>query len=352
MNVYGRDLLCNSAPIEHIETSRIRVALRRTTAHSGLPLVLLHGNNASSFWLQPLLNELDRDFYCIAPDLRGYGETEPAIVDATCGAGDWVQDIVALLDALNINSCHLLGWSLGAAVAQQAAVTVPERVASVILVAPVSPFGFGGTHGLQGKPNADDFAGSGGGIVNSEYAASVANKQAGEGPHSLRHILRYAVLGRFGERARPDEDALLASVFSQQCGERAWPGDYIKSANWPGVAPGHYGSMNAISPKYFNVWPMTELEKKPPLLRVQGDMDCVISNHSLFDPCVQGMAGQIPGWSGFSPQPMVSQMTRFITSYKEQGGRVFDRVLADCGHSPVTERTREVAQLIRDFLAA
>lgn len=44
------------------------------------------------------------DYYCLAPDLRGYGATEDLPIDATRGAGHRADDLGALLDALEIGS--------------------------------------------------------------------------------------------------------------------------------------------------------------------------------------------------------------------------------------------------------
>lgn len=338
--------------IDRVDTERLPVALRRISRTTGVPLLMLHGNNAGSRWMEPLMQALHSEFTCIAPDLRGYGDSEPAVIDATQGADDWACDMIALLDVLDVEKCHVLGWSLGAAVAMRLCILAPERVASLILVAPVSPYGFGGSSDLDGTPNFPDHAGSGGGIVNPAYAQAVIDKDASNGPGSVRHIMRHNILGRFGETAeRDDEDDLLGVIFQQQCGERAWPGDFDMSPNWPFVTPGLYGPMNAISPRYFGAKPMLDLERKPPVLRIQGSADSVVSDLSLFDPCTQGMLGHIPEWPGLAPQPMVSQMSRFLERYRQWGGHVEEKTLPGCGHAPIIEADKAVAKLIRDFVS-
>ena len=337
---------------EIIQTQRLAINLRRTTGRAGEPLLLLHGNASSSLWLQPLAQALAADIPCIAPDLRGYGDTEAKVIDATRGVDDLVEDLFGLLDALAVDKCHLLGWSLGAAVALRAAILAPARLASLILAAPVSPFGFGGSVGLDGQPYADDYAGSGGGMVNPAFAEAVAGKQLGaNSPGSVQHIVRYTVLGRFGEtQAHTDEAALLATLFKQQTGDKAWPGDHRPSDHWPYFAPGDYGPLNAISPRHFTVQPLVELSPKPPILYLQGSADCIISDCSLFDPCTLGMLGLIPGWQGQSPQPMVSQMQHFLQRYQTAGGRVNSQLLPGCGHGLVLEQSRQLAEIITKFI--
>jgi pimeloyl-ACP methyl ester carboxylesterase len=69
---------------------------------------------------------------------------------------------------------HLVGWSVGGGVVLQFAVDHPRQVASLVLEAPMSPYGFGGTKDLQGTPCHADFAGSGGGTANPEFVRLLA----------------------------------------------------------------------------------------------------------------------------------------------------------------------------------
>ena len=337
--------------LEYIETGRLRQGLRRLEDETAVPLVLLHGNGSDSAAMLGLAERLRNDFHLILPDLRGYGHSERKLIDARRGAGDWVDDLFAMLDALDIDSCHLLGWSLGGAVAMSAALQEPGRVHSLLLLAPVSPFGYGGSSDLEGNPNAADFAGSGGGVVSADYAAAVAAGRREGNAGLVRGIMRHSILGRFGaDAAGADEEELLDSLYRQHCGEQAWPGDSRNSENWPGAAPGDWGPMNAISPKYFNAWPLVELETKPPILRIQGDSDVVISDTSHFDTATLGMLGMIPGWPGLRPQPMVSQMTRLLETYGRKGGLAEDHRLPGGGHAPHIQFPEICARLVRDFI--
>ncbi len=337
--------------LEIIETGRLGQGLRQLGAGRAEPLVLLHGNGSDSAAMLGLATLLRNEFHVLLPDLRGYGGSERVLIDARRGAGDWVDDLFALLDTLRIDSCHLLGWSLGGAVAMAAALREPRRVRSLLLLAPVSPFGYGGSCDLQGSPNAADYAGSGGGIVGAEYAAAVAAGPSQGNAALVRGILRHAILGRFGATdAEDDEEVCLEALYRQHCGNQAWPGDSRNSENWPGVAPGDFGPMNAISPKYFNTWPLVDLEAKPPILRIQGDSDVVISDASQFDTATLGMLGIIPGWPGLRPQPMVSQMTHMLQSYRDQGGVAEDRRLAGTGHAPHIQSPETCANLVREFI--
>ena len=116
----------------------------------------MHGNVSSAlFWQQQVLALAATGRHrTLAVDLRGYGDTDPLPIDATRGVRDWADDLGALIDALQLDRVHLVGWSMGAGVVLQYLLDAPERVASVALVAPVSPYGFGGTTGPEGQPRA------------------------------------------------------------------------------------------------------------------------------------------------------------------------------------------------------
>jgi pimeloyl-ACP methyl ester carboxylesterase len=103
----------------------------------------VHGNVSSSLFWMPTMLDLPHDLRLIAIDLRGFGATEHAPVDATRGLRDYSDDLYNTLQALEIPAAHLVGWSMGAGVVLQYALDHP--VVTLTLQAPVSPYGFGGT---------------------------------------------------------------------------------------------------------------------------------------------------------------------------------------------------------------
>lgn len=102
--------------------------------HEGRPLVFIHGFGGDlNGWLfnQPALAETHRT---LALDLPGHGGSSKQV-----GAGDvaaLTQGLVDLLAALDIPVAHLVGHSLGGAIALHTALTHPTRVASLSLIAP------------------------------------------------------------------------------------------------------------------------------------------------------------------------------------------------------------------------
>src|SRR5215218_260892 len=137
-------------------------------AGSGDAVVLVHGNVSSAlFWQQTMLAIAETGQHrVLAVDLRGYGETDPAPIDATRGVRDWADDLGELISTLGLDRVHLVGWSMGAGVVLQYLLDAPQKVASLGLVAPLSPYGWGGTKGHDGQPVHADGVGSGAGAAN------------------------------------------------------------------------------------------------------------------------------------------------------------------------------------------
>ncbi len=341
----------NAVEIRRVQTSRLTVNAR--FAGEGIPVVFVHGNCSSSYFYHSLLQRLPAGFRGIAPDLRGYGDTEPAPIDATRGLRDFADDVWSLLDALKIDKALFVGHSVGGGVIMQAAMDRPDRVAGLVLEAPVSPFGFGGTKDVEGTPCWPDFAGSGGGTANGDFVQRLGKKDRSEESQTSPRNVMNAFYVKPPFRAQ-DEEALLDSVLSTRVGDAHYPGPLAASANWPNVAPGETGMNNAFSPKYLDLSAFAELQPRPDVLWIRGDSDAIVSDTSLFDLGYLGKLGAIPGWPGdetFPAQPMVGQTRRVLQRYAERGGRFEEVVLADTGHSPHLERPEEFERRVFTFFA-
>jgi pimeloyl-ACP methyl ester carboxylesterase len=234
----------------------------------------------------------------------------------------------------------------------QFALDYPELVASLTFISPVSPYGFGGTKDVSGTPCYDDFAGSGGGVVNPEFVRRIKEAdRSEEDPNSPRNVIN-AFYYKAPFRAQREEEFLSAALL-EKMGDDRYPGDMTPSGNWPNVAPGKWGPINATSPKYFNTSGITEIQQKPPILWVRGDADMIVSDNSMFDFGALGKLDLVPGWPGddvFPPQPMVSQMRAVLDQYKENGGNYKELVVADAAHSPHIEKPDEFIEAFTTFL--
>ena len=344
-----------SIQARHIPTARLNMHVLCSGPDDGEPVVFLHGNfSAAAYWEETML-ALPASYRAIAPDLRGYGQTEDLLIDATQGMGEWSDDLASLFAALDIDRAHLVGWSLGGGVLYRFLIDHADKVRSVTLVSPVSPYGFGGTKGVAGTPCYADYAGSGGGVVNPEFVRRIkAGDRSAEDPNSPRNVINAFYYKAPFRAAR--EEAFLSAALLEKMGDDRYPGDFTPSANWPNVAPGQWGPINAGSPKYVlaDVPKLINLPHKPPILWLRGSHDQIVADSSFFDFGTLGQLGFVPGWPGadvYPPQPMVSQTRHVLEQYAAQGGAYAEHVIADTGHSPHIEKPDDFNAIFHAFLA-
>ncbi|MDP7479308.1 MAG: alpha/beta hydrolase, partial [Vicinamibacterales bacterium] len=103
----------------------------------GVPVVLLHGFTGSSarHWKAPGVMEAlgTAGYRVIAMDCRGHGQSgKPR--DAGQYGLEMVRDVVRLLDHLNLERAHVVGYSVGGASASQLLVRHPDRLQTVTLL--------------------------------------------------------------------------------------------------------------------------------------------------------------------------------------------------------------------------
>jgi hypothetical protein len=117
------------------------------------------------------------------------------------------------------------------------------------------------------------------------------------------------------------------------------------STNWPNVALGLWGPINAASPKFAgDVSKLYRISPKPNFLWVRGSHDQICADQSLFDFGTLGQLGAVPGWPGaavYPPQPMVGQVRSILEKYKAAGGAYQEVVIQDTGHTPYVEKPAE-----------
>jgi pimeloyl-ACP methyl ester carboxylesterase len=110
-------------------------------AGSGRPLLLLHGFPQHWWEWRKVIPGLAEQFRVICPDLRGAGWTDAPRRSYT--RDQLLADVVALLDALGLDSVHLLTHDYGALVGYQLCLRHPERVRHhLALSIPPPYFGF------------------------------------------------------------------------------------------------------------------------------------------------------------------------------------------------------------------
>lgn len=340
---------------ETINTGRLGTRVLSAGDSAGEVVLFLHGNVSSATWWEPVLALLPGRYRAIAPDLRGYGDADiTAHLDATRGMADHVDDLIALVDHLEVDRFHVVGSSLGGVVVWSMMAEIPERLITVTQVAPGSPYGFGATKGVDGEPVTDDYAGSGGGLINPEFVERLARgDRSTDSPLSPLSAMRLLT----AHSVDPDvEERLLGALLATHTGDNDYPGDVAPSPDWPFVAPGVWGSTNALSPKYLRELADSVLagSHKPPVLWIRGAQDVAVSDSAAGDPGTWGPMGLVPGYPGaevYPPQPMLAQTRAFLERYRDAGGAFDEVVLEDCGHIPYAEMPGEFTALMREHLA-
>jgi 3-oxoadipate enol-lactonase len=101
-------------------------------AGAGEPLLLIQGMSANHLaWGRRFSSLLERDFEVIAFDNRGMGLSRQ--VSEAFSIAEMAADTAGLLDALEIESAHVLGISMGGMIAQELALAHPRKLRSLTL---------------------------------------------------------------------------------------------------------------------------------------------------------------------------------------------------------------------------
>ncbi len=121
-----------------IQTPYITFGAKRWGNDNGLPVLALHGwlDNAATFdRLAPCL----LDLHLVAIDMAGHGHSDHRPPGMKYHYVDYIDDVVAVADALGWESFALLGHSLGAGIASVVAGSFPDRVTHLMLLEGIGP---------------------------------------------------------------------------------------------------------------------------------------------------------------------------------------------------------------------
>jgi len=185
-------------------------------AGAGTPLVLIHGNWATSSWWEPTLARLQPGRYAVAYDMRGRGATRGR--DSDYSIASLAADLLALVDALGLGRIDLVGHSLGSCVAMEFALAHADRLRSLVVVSP----GW-----IDGMPGA--------------YAVPERQRQLKDDPVFLETALRAIVPGApnddyWRRLVREGGEQSLAAALALLPSLTDWkPGDAVGSIAVPRV---------------------------------------------------------------------------------------------------------------------
>lgn len=98
----------------------------------GPPLLFLNGSGSTIADVRPLLKPFSPHFLVAIADYRGLGRT--SVPDTQYTMAELASDAIGLVDYLGWTTFNLVGVSFGGMVAQELAVTVPERIRRLVLM--------------------------------------------------------------------------------------------------------------------------------------------------------------------------------------------------------------------------
>lgn len=122
------------AEVKYAQVGDVKLAYY--TRGEGKPLVMINGFiSTMSLWDPRLIAELSKNRQLIMFDNRGAGMSTDTVENFTT-IPQMADDAAGLIKALGLKQPDILGWSMGARIAQQVVIRHPDVVGKVVLVAP------------------------------------------------------------------------------------------------------------------------------------------------------------------------------------------------------------------------
>jgi pimeloyl-ACP methyl ester carboxylesterase len=127
--------ILDNMPSHNVTVGDINIAYKQIGRPDAKPIILITGASATmDMWNPLLLEELtSANYKVIIFENRGVGGS--TVGTKKFSISQFANDTLGLLDALGISKADVLGWSMGGLVAQQLAVTNPDKVDNLILYA-------------------------------------------------------------------------------------------------------------------------------------------------------------------------------------------------------------------------
>jgi pimeloyl-ACP methyl ester carboxylesterase len=123
----------DNMPSHNVTVGDIDIAYKQIGRPDAKPIILITGASATMDMWNPLLLEqlASANYRVIIFENRGVGESTVGTKEFSIS--QFANDTLGLLDALRISKADVLGWSMGGFIAQQLALTYPDKVDNLIL---------------------------------------------------------------------------------------------------------------------------------------------------------------------------------------------------------------------------
>ncbi|MDF0682360.1 MAG: alpha/beta hydrolase [Candidatus Nitrosocosmicus sp.] len=127
--------ILDNMPSHNVTVGDISIAYKQMGNPEGKPIILITGASSTMDMWNPLLLEalISANYKVIIFENRGVGESTAGTKEFSIN--QFANDTLNFLDALRINKTDVLGWSMGGFIAQQLALTDPDRVENLVLYA-------------------------------------------------------------------------------------------------------------------------------------------------------------------------------------------------------------------------
>ncbi len=126
-----RDVLLMSGQTDMVDIGEAKIYTE--THGSGEPMLLIAGLGGRGVFWHKQLDLLAQRYQVVLHDHRGVGNSSPAPV--VTSSQEMADDVIKLMDAMEIESAHIVGHSTGGAIGQHLAVRYPQRVKTLVLSA-------------------------------------------------------------------------------------------------------------------------------------------------------------------------------------------------------------------------
>jgi pimeloyl-ACP methyl ester carboxylesterase len=228
-------------------TARDGTRLYYEEAGSGSPVIFVHEYAGDYRTWEMQMRFFSRAHRCITYSQRGYPPSDVPSVSAKYSQDIARDDVVAIMDALEVDKAHVVGHSMGAYTALHVGIHVPARCISVV----AAGCGWGSTPDAKKREGMKALAAETGKMFAEEGIASAAAKYA-DAPM---------------RQAQKNKDPRGYAEFARMLSEHS--------------AEGHAHTMFNLQLKRPTLWEMEAALKKfaVPLLIIVGDED---------EPCIDG----------------------------------------------------------------